>query len=65
MKHSLSLQVGPVAFRIGSAWPEPIAALARLYEGYPVPEDGLCDFTVRLEPEKPWRRWIRSSAKAY
>ncbi len=28
---------------------------------YPAPEDGICDFTVRLEPEKPWRRWLRPS----
>ena len=60
MRHSLSLQIGPVAFRIGSAWPQPLAALARLYGGYPEP-DGVCDFTVRLEPEKPWRRWLRPS----
>ena len=23
--------------------------------------DRICDFTVRLEPESPWRRWIRPS----
>jgi len=61
MRHSLALRIGPVAFRIGSAWRAPLDALARLYAGYPVPEDGLCDFTVRLEPEKPWRRWLRPS----
>jgi HprK-related kinase A len=60
MRHSLALQVGPVAFRIGSAWREPIDALARLYQGYPEP-DGICDFSVRLEPEKAWRRWLRPS----
>ena len=60
MKHRLALQIGPVAFRIGSAWPQPLAALSRLYAGYPEP-DGICDFTVRLEPEKPWRRWLRPS----
>ena len=60
MKHQLSLQIGPVAFRIGSAWRAPIDALARLYAGYPEPER-VCDFTVRLEPEQPWRRWIRPS----
>ena len=58
MKHSCALQIGPVAFRVGSAWPGPVEALAGLYESYPEP-DGPCDFTVRLEPEKPWRRWIR------
>ena len=60
MKHSLSLQIGPVAFRIGSAWRAPIDALARLYSGYPEPGD-VCDFSVRLEPEKPWRRWLKPS----
>lgn len=61
MKHSLSIQIGPVAFRIGSAWQAPLDALARLYAPYPAPPDGLCDFTVRLEPEKPWRRLFRPS----
>jgi hypothetical protein len=60
MRHSLALQIGPVAFRIGSAWRAPLEALARLYEGYPEPAR-ICDFTVRLEPEKPWRRWLRPS----
>lgn len=60
MRHSLALQIGPVAFRIGSAWPQPLDALAGLYAGYPEP-GGICDFTVRLEPEKPWRRWLRPS----
>ena len=60
MRHSLALQVGPVAFRIGSAWRGPLDALARLYDGYPEP-DGICDFSVRLEPEKMWRRWLRPS----
>lgn len=60
MRHSLALRIGPVSFRIGSAWPQPLAALARLYGGYPEP-DGVCDFTVRLEPEKPWRKWLRPS----
>jgi HprK-related kinase A len=61
MRHALALQIGPIAFRVGSAWRAPLDALARLYAGYPTPADGLCDFTVRLEPEKPWRRWIRPS----
>jgi len=61
MRHSLSLQIGPVAFRIGSAWRAPLDALAALYAGYPTPADGICDFTVRLEPDKPWRRLIRPS----
>jgi HprK-related kinase A len=61
MRHSFALQIGPVGFRIGSAWRSPLDALARLYAGYPAPADGLADFTVRLEPEKPWRRWLRPS----
>jgi len=61
MRHGLDLRIGPVAFRIGSAWPGPLDALAKLYAGYPTPEDGLCDFTVRLEPGKPWRRFVRPS----
>jgi len=61
MRHRLSLQIGPVAFRIGSAWKAPLDALARLYASYPAPADGLADFTVRLEPEKPWRRFFRPS----
>jgi HprK-related kinase A len=60
MNHVFRLQVGPVAFRIGSQWRGPIAQLRRLYAGYPEP-DGLCDFTVRLEAERPWRRWLRPS----
>ena len=60
MKHVHELQVGPVAFRIGSQWPEPIEALRSLYTGYPAPA-GMCNFTVRLEAEKPWRRWVRPS----
>jgi HprK-related kinase A len=52
--------VGPVSFRIGSEWRRPVAQLRRLYSGYPGPE-GACDFTVRLEAERPWRRWLRPS----
>jgi len=60
MRHRFELRVGPVAFRIGSAWRGPVDALRRLYSGYPAPE-GVCDFTVRLEPERPWRRALRPS----
>lgn len=60
MRHSLALRIGPVSFRVGSAWPEPVAQLAALYAPYP-PAGGVADFTVRLEPEKPWRRLIRPS----
>jgi HprK-related kinase A len=58
MTHAIALQVGPVGFRIGSHWRGPIDALRRLYAGYPEP-DGACEFTVRLEAERPWRRWAR------
>jgi HprK-related kinase A len=58
--HSIRLQVGPVGFRVGSQWREPVKALRRLYAGYPEP-DGACDFTVRLEAERVWRRWLRPS----
>jgi HprK-related kinase A len=60
VKHALNLQIGPVGFRVGSEWAGPIDALARLYAGYPQPH-GPTDFTVRLEPERPWRRWLRPS----
>jgi HprK-related kinase A len=61
VRHRLDLQIGPVAFRIGSAWQAPLDALGRLYAPYPKPADGLADFTVRLEPERFWRRWLRPS----
>jgi HprK-related kinase A len=60
MRSEFRLRVGPVSFRIGSQWRSPIAALRRLYAGYPEP-DGACDFTVRLEAERVWRRWLRPS----
>ena len=56
----LDLRVGPVSFRIGSAWRGPLEQLERLYAGYP-PADSACDFTVRLEPARPWRRYLRPS----
>jgi HprK-related kinase A len=58
--HRLDLRFGPVTFRIGCAWPEPIAQLRRLYAGYPDP-GSVADFTVLLEPQKPWRRYLRPS----
>jgi HprK-related kinase A len=60
MRHVFRLQVGPVSFRIGSQWRRPVEQLRRLYTGYPEPH-GLCDFTVRLEAERFWRRWVRPS----
>lgn len=61
MKYSFSVRVGPVGFRVGSAWPSPIAALKNLYAGYPAPRDGVADFTARLDPAGPLRRWFRPS----
>jgi HprK-related kinase A len=61
MRHAYAVRVGPVAFRVGAAWRAPVEALATLYEGYPEPEGAIPDLTVRLYPEKPWRRWVRPS----
>ncbi|HEX7783079.1 MAG TPA: HprK-related kinase A [Sphingobium sp.] len=61
MNHQIMLRIGPASFRVGSAWRRPIAELARLYAAYPPPVDGIADFTVRLEPTRPWRRFIRPS----
>lgn len=61
MRHVFAVRIGPVGFRVGSAWPQPVAALRVLYRGYPAPDGDIPDFTVRLEPERPWRRWLRPS----
>lgn len=61
MRHSTRLAVGPVQFRIGSDWTGPIAALKRLYAGYPQDETRPADATVRLFAARPWRRWLRPS----
>ncbi|HEY0043478.1 MAG TPA: HprK-related kinase A [Allosphingosinicella sp.] len=60
MRHRLDLRIGPVTFRVGSDWAAPLKPLRHLYAGYPEP-DGVADFTVRLEAERPWRRFIRPS----
>ncbi len=60
MRYRFDVQVGPVTFRVGSAWRSPIAALDSLYRDYPKPR-GVPDFSVRLEPSRPWRRWLRPS----
>jgi HprK-related kinase A len=60
MRHQHRLRVGPVTFRIGSDWAAPVRQLGALYADYPAAE-GVCDFTVRLEAETPWRRWLRPS----
>lgn len=61
MRYSTALRIGPVGFRIGSDWRGPITAVESLYAGYPAPEGGVADFTVRLEAERPWRRFVRPS----
>lgn len=55
----VAVQVGPVGFRIGSAWRAPVAALRTLYAGYPAPV--VADLTVRLEPAGRLRRFVRPS----
>ncbi|RYE87234.1 MAG: HprK-related kinase A, partial [Oxalobacteraceae bacterium] len=59
MRHSVAIRIGPIGFRIGSDWAQPIAALRDLYRDYPTPE--IADFTVRLSAARPWRRWVRPS----
>ena len=58
--HRIDLRFGPVSFRIGSSWRQPIEQLRGLYAGYPAGEDP-ADFTVLLQPDKPWRRILRPS----
>ncbi|MDB5685850.1 MAG: HprK-related kinase [Rhizorhabdus sp.] len=57
--HELQVRIGPAGFRIGSAWAEPIVDLRRIYTGYPAPDAGIATRTARIEPHRPWRRWIR------
>lgn len=59
MRHGFDVRVGPIGFRVGSAWRRPIAAMEKLYAGYP--NTPIPNFTVRLEPPEPWRRLIRPS----
>jgi HprK-related kinase A len=57
--HEFRVQVGPAAFRIGSAWQRPLAHLADLYSAYPTPD--IPDFSVRLEATSVLRRFVRPS----
>lgn len=59
MKHHFDVRVGPVSFRVGSRWREPVDQLRTLYAGYPQGEPA--DFTVRLDAPNPMRRWLRPS----
>jgi HprK-related kinase A len=61
VRHSTRIAVGPVQFRIGSDWREPVAALEALYAGYPKDDARPADATVRLFAARPWRRWLRPS----
>ncbi|MGE4430148.1 MAG: HprK-related kinase A [Sphingobium sp.] len=64
MRHHLTLSIGPARFRIGSAWKQPITRLRQLYRAYPrCGEEGVADFSVRLEPAGPLRRWWRPSVR--
>ena len=62
MRHRFAVRVGPASFRVGSAWPGPVAALRALYRDYPAAA-AVADATVRLEPARPWRRWLRPSVR--
>jgi HprK-related kinase A len=61
MRHVFSVRIGPIGFRIGSDWRAPIERLAELYSDYPVPQDGVPDYNVRLFAARPWRRFVRPS----
>lgn len=61
MRHVTRLRIGPIGFRIGCDWRDPIAALDDLYRDYPAPEDGIPDFNVHLFAARPWRRVLRPS----
>lgn len=63
MRHATTLRIGPVGFRVGSDWREPIAALNDLYRDYPKPQDGIPDFNVRLFAARFWRRFLRPSVQ--
>jgi HprK-related kinase A len=59
MKHSLTIDVGPRRFRIGSDWHAPMATLKTLYAAFPQTLDAIPDFTVRLEAASLVRRYLR------
>jgi HprK-related kinase A len=59
MRHVFSVRIGPVGFRVGSTWRQPIDQLETLYAGYPKPD--VPDFSVRLFPARPWRQFVRPS----
>ncbi len=59
--HEFRVSIGPASFRVLSDWAEPLQVMERLYAAYPRPD--VCDFTVRLEAPRPWRRWLRPSVR--
>jgi HprK-related kinase A len=59
MSRGWQLAIGPVGFRLGSPWHRPLAEARDLYAGYPSVD--FADYTARIEPAKPWRRWLRPS----
>lgn len=61
MRHSTSLRIGPIGFRIGCDWRAPIDEIEHLYRDYPQPDDGIPDFNVHLFAARPWRRFARPS----
>lgn len=61
MRHHCQIAVGPAIFRIGSDWQQPIAQLQSLYRDYPNVSGQVPDFTVRLEAQRWWRRFVRPS----
>ncbi len=61
MRHHCQIAVGPAVFRIGSDWRAPITQLQSLYSDYPKAEGQIPDFTVRLEAQRWWRRFVRPS----
>lgn len=54
VNHRFDVQVGPIAFRVGSAWRAPVDALGALYRDYPQ-RPAVPHYTVRLEPTRPRR----------
>ncbi len=60
--HVFSVRVGPIGFRVGSAWGEPVAQMGALYRDYPACDD-VPDFSVRLAPGRPWRRYLRPAVE--
>ncbi|MBU6206533.1 MAG: HprK-related kinase A, partial [Alphaproteobacteria bacterium] len=61
MRQHCTLKIGPRIFRIGSDWAAPVRQLRALYADYPMPDDLIAHFTVRLEAARWWRHFLRPS----